>query len=69
MKQLEQWLDQAKASGIRKVFIDLHNPVFCRSGMGPIPEAQNPHKILASLPRIWTSSFSPDMSTRPRFTT
>ncbi len=48
MKQLDAWLNEAKAAGIRKIFIDFHNPVFCRSGMGPIPEAQNPHKILAS---------------------
>ena len=25
-----------------------HAPAFCRSGMGPIPESQNPHKIIAS---------------------
>lgn len=48
MKQLRQWLDEAKAAGIRKVFIAFHNPVFCRAGMGAIPEAQNPHKIFAS---------------------
>ena len=48
MKQLTQWLDEAKAARIRKVFISFHNPVFCRSGMGPIPEAQSPHKLLAS---------------------
>jgi len=48
MKQLRQWLDEAKAAGTRKVFITFHNPAFCRSGMGAIPEAQNPHKILAS---------------------
>ena len=48
MKQLAQWLDEAKAAGIRKVFVSFHNPVFCRSGMGPIPEAQSPHKLLAS---------------------
>jgi len=47
MQELTQWLDEAKAAGIRKVFITFHNPAFCRSGMGPIPEAQNPHKILA----------------------
>ena len=47
MKQLQQWLDEAKAAGIRKVFISFHSPVFCRSGMGPLPEARNPHKILA----------------------
>ena len=48
MKQLKQWLDEAKAAGTRKVFITFHNPAFCRSGMGPIPEPENPHKIIAS---------------------
>src|SRR6266849_209600 len=48
MKELKQWLDEAKAAGTKKVFIAFHAPAFCRSGMGPIPEAQNPHKILAS---------------------
>jgi hypothetical protein len=48
MKELKQWLDEAKAKGIKKVFLTFHNPVFCRSGMGAIPEAQNPHKLLAS---------------------
>ena len=48
MKQLQQWLDEAKAAGTRKIFIAFHSPAFCRSGMGAIPEAQNPHKILAS---------------------
>ena len=48
MKQLGLWLDEAKAVGIRKVFVSFHNPAFARSGMGAIPEAQNPHKTLAS---------------------
>ncbi len=48
MKQLQAWMDDAKAKGIKKVFISFHNPTFCRSGMGPIPEAQNPHKIIAA---------------------
>jgi hypothetical protein len=48
MKQLRQWLDEAKSAGTRKVFVTFHDPAFCRSGMGAIPEAQNPHKILAS---------------------
>jgi hypothetical protein len=48
MTLLRQWLDEAKAAGTRKVFISFHNPVFARSGMGAIPDAQNPHKILAS---------------------
>ena len=48
MNELKKWLDEAKAAGTRKVFVAFHAPAFCRSGMGPIPEAQNPHKILAS---------------------
>jgi len=48
MVQLKKWLDEARSAGIKKVFISFHAPVFCRSGMGPIPEAQNPHKTLAS---------------------
>src|SRR5215468_4134893 len=48
MKELKQWLDEAKANGTKKVFISFHAPAFCRAGMGPIPESQNPHKILAS---------------------
>ena len=48
MNELKQWLDEAKAAGIRKVFVSFHAPAFCRAGMGPIPEAQNPHRILAS---------------------
>ena len=48
VKQLTQWLDEAKAAGTKKVFIAFHCPAFCRSGMGPIPESQNPHKLLAS---------------------
>jgi Calcineurin-like phosphoesterase len=48
MKELRQWLDEAKVAGTRKVFISFHAPAFCRSGMGPIPEPQNPHKVIAS---------------------
>ncbi|MEP9371286.1 metallophosphoesterase [Mesorhizobium sp. KR1-2] len=48
MTQLQQWLDDAKAKGIRKAFIIFHYPVFARSGLGPIPEPDNPHKIIAS---------------------
>jgi Calcineurin-like phosphoesterase len=47
MAELRNWLDEAKAAGTRKVFISFHNPAFARSGMGPIPEPQNPHKIIA----------------------
>src|SRR5512132_2270463 len=48
MTQLRHWLDEAKADGIRKAFITFHYPVFARSGMGGIPEPDNPHKLLAS---------------------
>jgi hypothetical protein len=48
MTELKQWLDEAKANGTKKVFIAFHNPTFCRSGMGAIPEAQNPHKTIAA---------------------
>jgi Calcineurin-like phosphoesterase len=48
MKELQQWMDEAKAKGIKKVFISFHNPTFCRSGMGAIPEEQNPHKTIAA---------------------
>jgi len=48
MKQLKVWLDEAKAAGTKKVFIAFHNPAFARSGMGAIPEDQNPHKTIAS---------------------
>jgi hypothetical protein len=48
MQQMRQWLDEAKAQGIRKAFITFHYPVFARSGMGAIPAADNPHKMIAS---------------------
>jgi hypothetical protein len=48
MKQLQQWLDEAKAAGTKKVFIAFHAPAFARSGMGAIPEEQNPHKTIAA---------------------
>jgi hypothetical protein len=51
MTELKHWLDEAKAADIRKVFIAFHAPAFCRSGMGPIPEAQNPHQIIAAYAR------------------
>jgi hypothetical protein len=48
MVQLRKWLDEAKSTGVKKVFISFHAPVYCRSGMGPIPEAQNPHETIES---------------------
>jgi hypothetical protein len=47
MKEMQRWLDEAKAAGTKKVFITFHAPAFCRSGFGPIPAAQNPHKFIA----------------------
>ena len=47
MNQLRQWLDEAKAAGTKRVFITFHNAVFARSGMGGMPEAQNPHKLIS----------------------
>jgi predicted phosphohydrolase len=48
MKQLQQWLAEAKSSDVRKTFITFHYPVFARSGLGPIPAPDNPHKVIAS---------------------
>ena len=48
MKQLRLWLDEAKAEGTQKVFVSFHAPTFCRAGLGPMPESQNPHKPIAS---------------------
>jgi len=48
MAQLRQWLDEAKARGIKKTFIVFHYPAFCRAGLGPIPEPDNPHKVIAA---------------------
>jgi hypothetical protein len=48
MTELKTWLDEAKAAGIKKTFISFHAPAFARSGMGAGPEAENPHKIIAS---------------------
>lgn len=47
MQQMRQWLDEAKAKGIRRAFIFFHYPVFARSGLGPIPTRDNPHKVIA----------------------
>lgn len=48
MKQLRAWLDEAKATGRHRVFVSFHAPAFARSGMGAIPEDQNPHQVLAA---------------------
>jgi hypothetical protein len=48
MAHMKEWLDEAKAKGIPKVFIIFHYPVFARAGLGPIPFATNPHRFIAS---------------------
>lgn len=49
MKELQQWMDEAKAKGIHKVFITFHFPVYARSGFGGMPPGPtNPHKLLAA---------------------
>jgi hypothetical protein len=48
IKQLQQWMEEAKTKGIRKVFITFHYPVFARSGFGAIPAPDNPHKVIAA---------------------
>jgi len=48
MTRLRQWLDEAKDKGMKKTFIVFHYPVFCRAGLGPIPEPDNPHTVIAA---------------------
>jgi len=48
MTQLRQWMGDARAKGIKKIFITFHYPVFARSGLGPIPKPDNPHQVIAS---------------------
>ena len=48
MKQLQQWMDEAKAAGVRKAFITFHYPTFARSSFGGIPGPDNPHKLIAA---------------------
>jgi hypothetical protein len=48
MDQLKVWLNEARAAGIKKIFISFHSPVFARSGMGAIPADQSPHKTISA---------------------
>ena len=48
MKQLQRWLDEAKAESIKKAFITFHYPTFARSGLGAIPAPDNPHKVISA---------------------
>ena len=50
-RQMGQWLDEAKALGLRRAFITFHYPVFSRSGFGGIPAPDNPHRAIASYAR------------------
>ncbi len=43
MEILTNWLQEAVDIGSRQVFITFHNPAFCQSGFGPLPEEHNPH--------------------------
>ena len=43
MDILTGWLEEAVDMGSRQVFIPFHNPAFCQSGFGPLPEEHNPH--------------------------
>ena len=54
-----------RPNGTKTIFISFHTPAFCRSGMGAIPEAQNPHTSLPRTPRTSTSSSSTDTCTPP----
>ena len=69
MQQMQQWLDEAKANGIRTTFITFHYPVFCRSGLGPIPAPDNPHKLIASYAKDMELSYSTGTTTPRRCTT
>lgn len=48
LKQLKNWLDDAKDKDIRNIFVTMHAPVYNRRGFAPIPEDTNPHATLAS---------------------
>src|SRR4029079_14752776 len=48
MNERQQWRGEAKAKEIKKAFITFHYPVFARSGFGPIPAPDNPHKVIAA---------------------
>ena len=46
MAILTGWLQEAKETGKRQVFVTFHNPAFCISGFGPLPSDENPHPYL-----------------------
>ena len=69
MKQLAQWLDEAKAAGIRKVFISFPQPgLLPLRYAAPSPKLRIPTSFLRPTPRIWTSWSSTATCTRPKST-
>ena len=48
MKQMQQWLDEAKAAGTKRSSSPSTPRRSAAPAWAPIPEAQNPHKIIAS---------------------
>jgi hypothetical protein len=48
MEQMQKWLDEAKAKGIKKGVHHLPLPGVLPVGFGPIPAPDNPHKLIAS---------------------
>ena len=48
MKQLRLWLDDAKAQRHQEGLHLIPRTGLCPLGLGPIPEAQNPHKTIAA---------------------
>ena len=46
MQILTDWLTEAVEIDSREVFITFHNPAFCESGFGPLPEEHNPHRFI-----------------------
>ena len=48
MDMLAQWLEEAIEDNKDHAFLNLHYPIFCRSGFGPLPREHNPHSLLKS---------------------
>ena len=68
MKQLRQWLDEAKAAGTpRSSSLSMPRPS-AAPAWAPSPSRKIPTRPLRRTPRISTSSSSTDTCTRPRST-
>ena len=48
MKQCSSGWTRPRPRASRKAFITFHYPMFARSGLGPIPAPDNPHKVIAA---------------------